>query len=122
MGQARYNWILWSINQAGVQGHLQQVQLESARDFSIARLSTSRLAVGLRKMDNDLRIHLFDLTGTDELVERGTAMAGTIRQVALATVGAGSSADRIVAAVKSADDTLKLIVYTVSPAGQFNPQ
>lgn len=108
---------LWAINSAGIQQHLAQTVLDSARDFTLTSLSTSRFAVGVRQANDNLRIHLFDLD-SDQLVERSDAEAGTVRQIELTAVAAdGAAADRLVAAVKAEDDKLKLIVYTVSPKG-----
>ncbi len=111
---------LWAIGSNGIQSLVHETQLGSARDFSMVRLSDSRLAVGLRKADSTLAIRIFDVDESGQLVLRGTGSASTVRQVELAAIALdGGNADRLVAAVKTEADELKLVVYTVSEAGQL---
>jgi hypothetical protein len=64
--------------------------------------------------DGKLKLITWDLVGVDKIVREGDIEAGAAKEVALAEV----ASDHVLAAVRQADDTLKMIAFHVGPTGK----
>ncbi len=65
--------------------------------------------------DGKLKLIAWDLVGVDQIVRKGEIEAGAAKEVALAEV----ASDHVLAAVRQADDTLKMIAFRVGATGNL---
>lgn len=79
-------------------------------------LSGNRAVTGTVSADTGkLKLIAWDLVGVDKIVRKGEIEAGAVKEVALAEV----ASDHVLAAVRQADDVLKMIAFRVGPTGNL---